>query len=77
MEPEQVAGIVKSLTKAQAQMLRDATPYGDWWLIRWRGERPNGWRDKGLSLYWNPEHDSLTTLGLAVRSALKENDRGE
>lgn len=65
------AEIARSLTEAQRTMFLEAEPYGDWVLIRWPNRyRPNGWLSKKLSLYWNPDYDSLTDLGLAIRAEL-------
>lgn len=110
MEPEQVAGIVKSLTKAQAWALdavargRATSPAN---LGQEMMERPGATKGRTLQYKaqgygrmggtmmarlermglvtlhnhsrgeWQPTSARLTPLGLAVRSALKENDRGE
>lgn len=66
------ARVAAKLTKAQREMFLKAEPYGSLVLIRWpEGRRPDGWRERDLSLYWNANFDSLTPLGLAVRAHLE------
>lgn len=75
VEPEQVAGIVKSLTKGERAAVQG----------RFAWTSPQEQDEGEARLYqlglWNPRPKRnerlLTDLGLAVRSALKENDRGE
>lgn len=78
MEPEQVAGIVKSLTKAQREALLEPQWIhpGGMTPIALVNVTDEPW-PQGVAQFFTLRTDSLTPLGLAVRSALKENDRGE
>lgn len=90
MEPEQVAGIVKSLTKAQRErLLAVCRTNGGGVRVRCRVNSDGdvvpvdgAWAKlftKGLIQGKSGSYETVvhTRDGLAVRSALKENDRGE
>jgi len=81
MEPEQVAGIVKSLTKAQRALVLclNGNEFRDWGGRGMPGNRATREAIRSLvtcaDVRWMVR---LNETGLAVRSALaKENDRGE
>lgn len=88
MEPEQVAGIVKSLTKAQRALVLASEPddiNGESGVgVEIRGPQYRVARSLealglGSFTHGSPFYDMYWNFapGLAVRSALKENDRGE